>query len=111
MLEIQPLTPVILGIIWSAREPEHANRFQLQQLNGAQSHLYVNVSPHNMFVLPAKYKICSTGITVRFVRPSYTFTENGIEGSIGVIRTGVPSSPFTVRVFGGMTSNEKNVYI
>ena len=43
----------------------------------------------------------SAGITVRFALPSYTFTESGVQGSIDVIRTGVPSSPFSIRVTGG----------
>ena len=40
---------------------------------------------------------------MQFVRPSYTFTENGVMGFVEVMKTGVSSSPFTVQVVGGMS--------
>ena len=40
---------------------------------------------------------------MQFVRPSYTFTENGVMGFVEVMKTGVSSSPFTVQVIGGMS--------
>ena len=42
------------------------------------------------------------GVTVSFERPSYTFTENGVTGSIEVIKTGVASTSFDVLVSGGI---------
>ena len=47
------------------------------------------------------YVLLSSGVTVEFERPSYTFTENGVTGTIVVVKSGIPSSPFTVRVTGG----------
>ena len=49
-----------------------------------------------VFVLPSPVEV-----TVSFARPSYTFTENGVVGSIEVVKTGVSSAPFDVRVTGG----------
>ena len=33
--------------------------------------------------------------------PSYTFTENGMRGTIEVVKSGVSSAPISVRVVGG----------
>ena len=38
---------------------------------------------------------------MRFVRPSYTFTESGVVGTVEVIKSGVASADFSVRVSGG----------
>ncbi len=43
-------------------------------------------------------------VFVMFERPVYTFTEDGVTGSVVVIRTGVTDEPFSVRVTGGETT-------
>lgn len=37
-----------------------------------------------------------------FAQPEYTFTENGMTGSVEVIKDGASDSSFQVRVIGGM---------
>ena len=38
---------------------------------------------------------------MRFLRPSYTFTESGVVGTVEVVKSGVASADFSVRVSGG----------
>ena len=38
---------------------------------------------------------------MRFLRPSYTFTESGVVGTVEVVKSGVASADFCVRVSGG----------
>ncbi len=40
-----------------------------------------------------------------FERPTYVFTENGITGSVVVVKTGVTDQPFSVQVIGGETTH------
>ncbi len=44
--------------------------------------------------------VCAV-VFVMFEEPTYTFTENGVTGSVVVVRTGITDEPFSVRVTGG----------
>ena len=44
-------------------------------------------------------------VTVMFGRPAYTFTEDGVVGSIEVIKDGASDSPLSICVNGGKCVN------
>ena len=44
-----------------------------------------------------------TVVTVMFARPSYTFVENGVVGSVEVVKDRALDSSFMVSVIGGVS--------